>query len=232
MKTLKIFNYAVVAVTGASILFFAILRQQSFIKTLPTMVTLLVMLLSARANRYTFLLGGLNSLVYAYVYWGTGVYFSACSAVLISFPLQMVSFFNWKKHASNKTGTNFVCLSAKKTVLVLLLLIPAWAVAYFGLGSHIKGSYPALDCYLFVASILCSVLSALRIIQSPYINAVSCVLNLTMWGMITAQSPENINYVFISLYNLIMVTEAAVVWTKKYKEQKARTDAQAVEVQA
>ena len=232
MKALNVFNYAVVAITGALILFFAITRQQGFIKTLPTMVTLLVMLLNARANRYTFLLGGLNSLVYGYVYFCEGIYFSACSAILMSFPLQMLSFFNWKKHASDKTGTNFVCLSAKKTVLVLLSLIPAWAIAYFGLGTFIKGNFPVLDCYIFVAGILVTVLQTMRIVQSPYINAVSCVLGLVMWGMITAQSPENINYVFISLYNLIMVTEAAVVWTKKYKEQKALTDAQAVEVQA
>ena len=149
-----------------------------------------------------------------------------------SFPLQMLSFFNWKKHASDKTGTNFVCMSAKKTVLVLLSLIPAWAIAYFGLGTFIKGNFPVLDCYIFVAGILVTVLTSMRIVQSPYINAVSCVLGLVMWGMITAQSPENINYVFISLYNLIMVTEAAVVWTKKYKEQKAKSEAQTVEVQA
>ena len=230
MKALKVFNYAVVAITGALVLFFAITRQQGFIKTLPTMVTLLVMLLNARANRYTFLLGGLNSLVYAYVYFCAGIYFSACSAALMSFPLQIISFFNWKKHASDKTGTDFVCLSAKKTVLVLLSLIPMWAVAYIGLGSFIKGNFPVLDCYLFVASILVTVLSAMRIIQSPYINAVSCILNLTMWGMITVQSPENINYVFIGLYNLIMVIESAVIWTKKYKSQKDDTDAQKAEV--
>ena len=231
MKALKIFNYAVVAVTGALILYFAISRQQSFIKTLPTMVTLLVMLLNARANRYTFLLGGLNSAIYGYVYFTEGLYFSACLALIVSFPLQMISFFNWKKHAKNKTGTDFVCLSVKKTVLVLLTLLPAWAAAYFGLGSVVGGNYPVIDCYVFVAGILVTVLSALRIIQSPYINAVSCVLSLVMWGMITAQNPENINYVFISLYNLIMVVESAIVWTKKYKEQKAQAAVKTTEVQ-
>jgi hypothetical protein len=50
-----------------------------------------------------------------------------------------------------------------------------------------------------------------------------------MWGMITAQNPENINYVFIAVYNLIMVTESAVIWTKKYKKQKAQTAVQPME---
>ena len=219
MKRLKIFNYAVVGVTGALIIFFAVWRQQSFIKTLPTLVTLLVMLLSARANRYTFLLGGLNAAVYGIVYIGEGLYFSAMSSILISFPIQIFSFFNWKRHSSGIVSTRFASLSPKWLSVALLSLVPAWAAAYFGLSSFISGSYPVVDCYLFVAGILVSVLSALRFIEAQYINAVSCLVNLTLWIVITTQNPANINYVFISCYNLIMVVESAVTWTKKYREQ-------------
>ena len=98
-------------------------------------------------------------------------------------------------------------------------LVPAWAAAYFGLSSFISGSYPVVDCYIFVAGILVSVLSALRFIEAQYINAVSCMVSLTLWIVITTQNPANINYVFISCYNLIMVVESAVTWTKKYREQ-------------
>ena len=44
--------------TAILIIVFSIIRKQSFLKTLPTLVTLIVQLLLARANRFAFLLGG------------------------------------------------------------------------------------------------------------------------------------------------------------------------------
>lgn len=224
MKALKIFNYTVVAVTGILILTFAILRQQAFFKTLPTLVTLFVMLLSARANRYTFLLGGCNSVVYGLVYWGEGLYFSMLSALLISFPIQIFSFFHWKKNQTETVSTRFRRLSYPALALTLLSMIPAWAISYFALSAFVAGSYPVLDCYLFVSGLAVSVLSALRYIEAPYLNTVACVLNLGLWIAITVQTPSNINYVFISCYNLIMVAESMVTWTQKYQKQTAHKE--------
>ena len=54
-------------------------------KTLPTIVTLFVQLLMMSANRYAFLLGGCNSVIYGIVYFMEGVPFSGISALVLSF---------------------------------------------------------------------------------------------------------------------------------------------------
>ena len=53
-------------------------------KTLPTIVTLFVQLLMMSANRYAFLLGGCNSVIYGIVYFIEGVPFSGISALVLS----------------------------------------------------------------------------------------------------------------------------------------------------
>ena len=57
MKLKKLINdYLLTLAAAVLIIVFAILREQSFLKTLPTLVTLVVQLLLVRANRYAFLL--------------------------------------------------------------------------------------------------------------------------------------------------------------------------------
>jgi len=59
-----ILDYALMAAIAALIIVFAVLREQSFLKTLPTLITLVVLVLLANANRFAFLLGGTNALLY------------------------------------------------------------------------------------------------------------------------------------------------------------------------
>ena len=70
---------------------------QKFIKVLPVVVSLFVVLLSAHANRYTFLIGAVNSVIYSVGYIMERLYASVASALLLSFPIQIVSFVLWKK---------------------------------------------------------------------------------------------------------------------------------------
>ena len=93
MKLKKLIdNYLLTLAAAVLIIVFAILREQSFLKTLPTLVTLVVQLLLVRANRYAILLGGTNALIYGAAYLSEGLYFSCISAVLMSAPLQYYSF--------------------------------------------------------------------------------------------------------------------------------------------
>lgn len=217
----KLFNYIVVGVTAVVIIVSAILSRQDFFKTLPTLITLLVLLLSARANRYTFLLGAINCVLYSIIYIQEGIYFSVISCLVISAPMQLITFFKWKQHTYGKVTTVFKRLSARNLILMMLVQIPAWALAYFGLSAFITGSYPGLDSLSFVMGIVVSVLSAKRYIEAQYVNAVSCIISLIMWVLLTVKTPDNINYACIALYNVIMVVESAIVWTKQYKKQQA-----------
>ena len=74
-----------------------IVFKQPFIRMLPLLISLFIVLFQAEANRYSFIAGGANALFYTYVYFQVGLYASAASALFLSFPIQMLTFSSWKK---------------------------------------------------------------------------------------------------------------------------------------
>jgi len=185
---------------------------------LPMLNTLVIMLLSANANRFAFLFGGLNSLIYGIVYFTEHVYFSMISAVLVSFPLQMLSFFYWKRREAGKE-TPLRMLRAKGRLGVLGIGAAAYGASYFWLLPFFTdAAVPAVDILVFVLGIVITVMAALCYVESQYLNIISCVFNFVMWLLIAMEDLSNLNYLVISLYNLFRVSQACVIWTKKYRE--------------
>jgi nicotinamide mononucleotide transporter PnuC len=184
-------------------------------------VTLIVQLLLARANRFAFLLGGTNALIYGISYFDEGLYFSVISAILISAPIQIYSFFNWSKKQTSANHTELKTLSTKMRIAVLIATVAAWLTILFGFSGLFKNAQlPAFDSFGFVAGTVVSILAAFRFVESQYISAFSCCLHIIMWIIICTSNPSNINYLIISVYNLFMVVKAAINWTKLYIQDK------------
>ena len=189
------------------------------IKTLPTLVTLIVQVLLVSANRNAFLLGGCNAALYGVSYLLQGLNFSAISALLISSPIQIISFFTWKKNSSGKE-VRFKRMSPLVLALTVGLILAGWAGCYFGLSRFFDGSYPALDALTFSIGTVVTFIVAMRYIESQYMNTVSCLIALVMYIMMSIKDPTNMSYIVISLYNLVKVLQAAISWTKQYISQK------------
>ena len=74
----------------------------------PLFVSLFVMSFQSEANRIGSLIGAINAVIYTAAYLYMGVYVSAASAIFLSVPLQLATFFNWKKNAYKKETTYFL----------------------------------------------------------------------------------------------------------------------------
>ena len=222
-------DYIPMFACASLILFFAIAGKQTVIKTLPTLVTLMVQLLLVHANRYAFLLGGINALIYGAAYWSEDLYFSVISSVLISAPIQIYSFFHWRAH-SGGLHTRLRLLPLPRLLVILLLTLGGWLALYFSCKSLFEtAAYPLWDSLLFVLGITVSLLAARRSVESQYINLISCVINIVIWILLTVKTPGNVNYVIISLYNLFRVAQAAVNWTRQYLRDKSAIAATSTE---
>jgi nicotinamide mononucleotide transporter len=203
------------------------------IRTLPTLVTLIVQILLVAANRNAFLIGGLNAALYGVSYILDGVYFSAISAILISSPIQLASYFTWKKNSSGDR-VRFKKMSPITLSATVAIIIAGWAGCYFGLSPFFAGgSYPILDTLTFSIGTVVTVIVAMRYIESQYLNTISCLIGLVMWTLIAIKNPTSINQVVITLYNLFRVVQAAINWTKQYLNQKkASADSEALSAAA
>lgn len=213
-------DYILAVALGILIIFFAIIKQQSFIKTLPTLITLFVQILMVKASRYAFLIGGINCLLYGLSYFSEGLYFSTLSAVAISFPLMLFSYFNWKKKSSN-ASPSVLFLKNSSRLIILFGIIVVWLLCAKFLGNIISGGrFIWLDCFCFVGGVTVTTLSAFRYVDSQYLNILCCTISLLMWTVICIETPSNINFAIIAVYNLYKVTQTAISWTKfsKIKE--------------
>ena len=77
----------------ASALYF----HQSFFRILPLYISLFVMILSANVSRYAYLTGGLNSILYAVIYFYYGVYGVAFQAMFFLSPFRLLRLSGGKK---------------------------------------------------------------------------------------------------------------------------------------
>jgi nicotinamide mononucleotide transporter len=213
-------DYLPTVLTGILIICFAIAKEQTFLKTLPTLITLVVLLLSVYANRFSFLFGAANSILYAFAYVSETLYFSAASALLVSMPIQIFSFFVWSKHKDGKTKSELVRMRWWLLLASIVVIFPAWAGCYFGMSAFFEGNMAILDSLCFVLGLIISLLIAFRFIEGQYFNVISCIIALVMWIFICIKSPNNINFLIISCYNLFRTVQAAVNWTLLYKKQK------------
>lgn len=226
MKKAKwIFDYALILAVAILIIVFAVLREQSFIKTLPTLITLIVQLMMVKANRYAFLVGGINAMLYGISYFNESLYFSLVSAVVISAPIQFYSFIVWSKKPC-KDAPPLRFLGWKKLSVAIAASLVGWGICIFGLSELFQSAvYPTLDSYLFVMGITVSLLAAWGYIDSQYMNILSVVLGLLLWILLTVQDPANFNYVIIYVYNLYRIIQTSVSWTKKYRQTKQKAEA-------
>lgn len=211
-------------VCAVAILVCAFVFGQKWYKVLPTLNTLVILLLGARVDRRSFLLGGLNAALYGIGYLGEGLYFSVINCLLVSMPLQIFSFFSWKKHADGNS-TKLRSLGLRGELVTVASIAGGCLFCYWFLLPFFAGEkQAALDIFLFVLGIAIPVLQLLRYMEAPYYNLISSVANLAMWILICAENIADLNYLIMAVYSLFRVVQSVITWTKQY--QKSRKDAE------
>lgn len=210
-------------VCAVAILVCAFVFGQKWYKVLPTLNTLIILLLSARVDRRSFLLGGLNAAFYGVGYFTEGLYFSVINCLLVSMPLQLFSFFNWKKHADGNS-TKLRTLGWKGEIVVVSLTVVGCLCCHWFLLPFFAGEkQAALDIFLFVIGLVITVLSMLRYVEAPYYNLISSMANLIMWLLICTQNIADLNYLIMAAYSFFRVVQSAINWTKQYQKGKNET---------
>ena len=219
-----------IGVCAVAILVCAYVFEQKWYKVLPTLNTLVILLLSARVDRRSFLIGGLNAAFYGIGFFTEGLYFSVINCLLVSMPLQLFSFFNWKKHADGNSAKLRTLGWCGEAVVITSTVVGCQLCYWFLLPFFGGGQQQAvLDIFLFVIGLVITVLGLLRYVETPYYNLISAVANLTMWILICLGNIANLNYVIIAAYSLFRVAQSVVTWTRQYQTNKREAASKAGE---
>ena len=219
------FDVLPIALFMPAIIACAAVFGQKFIKVLPVAVSLFVVLLSAHANRYTFLIGAANSVIYSVGYFMERLYASVASALLLSFPVQLVSFILWKRRSYRNTSRNIRFIPPKNYFWLVPLFAGLWA-AFYWLFSAAGSSNTALDNTMFILGIFSSFFLMLGFFENVFVSLASTSLGIWLWTTLTIGNIANITYLLYYVYLLFRQVQMLFIWRKLCREQRAAGKAQ------
>lgn len=178
-----------------------IIFKQSVFRMIPLCASLIIMLLSTTANRYSFLLGSINSAFYGMVFIGMGLYGSAIQSLAVSMPMQILTFIAWSRK-KYKHSTVLRRLSNKARIILLAATVLVWLTAYAIL-SFMGSGYIVFDNTVLILGTVSSVLSFLSYVEYSYFSLVSSPISLIMNIMVMRDNPSHITFVVFSVYSFI-----------------------------
>lgn len=207
----------IIAVTFCLILISGICTKQRFLYMVPICISLLIMALQSEVNRYGFLVGSLNSCIYAVVYFSMGLYAMAAQSLLFSFPFQLITFLCWKKKAYGK-ATVFRKMSGKLRLMASACMLILFGAFYLAL-KLAKSDYALLDNIASLFGIVQSVLCLFAFIEYAYLGLPSSILNIALNAQVTFHNPAQITYLIYSLYSCYCLTCTFINVRKIYAQQ-------------
>lgn len=185
---------------------------------LPLFVSLFVMSFQSEANRVGALIGACNAVLYTITYICMGVYGSAASAFLFSFPLQLMTFFNWKKNAYKKTVV-FKRMSTKVRIISCVSGLALWAILA-GVFYYLKYEYAVFDSVSFLLGFIVPILTMLAYIEYTYLWIFQAVTGLFLNIQMVSNDISQLTYLIYGVYALYCVICAFINVRKFYKEQQ------------
>ncbi len=218
-KTIRLKDMIPLAVMAVLITAAGIIFHQKFFRILPLYISLFVMILQSKVSRYAYLVGGLNSILYSIVYFYYGLYGIAAQAFLFSFPMQIITFFNWKKNTEKET-MKFKRMKKRQLAFCVALFAVIWTALYFTL-KHFGSDYAVLDNTVTLFGAFTSVLTALTFIEYAYMTLFGAILNVFLYIQVIPAHHEQITYLIYSIYSLVCVSMHVVRVIKIWKNQNA-----------
>ena len=216
MKKSKII---IIAVTGVAILVAGIVFKQEFFLMIPLFVSLFVMSFQAEANRIGLLIGAVNACIYTAAYIYMGVYASAASSLLFSVPIQLCSFFRWKKNAYKSTAV-FRKMTAKQRIIFTISVLLLWAILA-GVFIYLNYEYAIFDSISFLLGFIVPILTMLAYIEYTYLWIVQAVIGLLLNVQMVINDYKETTYLIYGIYALYCVICAFLSVSKFYKEQQS-----------
>lgn len=207
-----------ILITAVCLIVCTLVFNQLFIKVLPCFISLFVLMLSAKANRFSFVIGAINCVIYSIGYAMESLWGSVGDAMLVNVPIQIVSFFVWKK--SSKNGlTKIRKLNMKGWFLLLVSFLVGWFVFLY-IFRLLNDSSLYLDNTLFVLSLCSMSLTIFGYMETRFIGVFSVSVSIVMWSLKVSIDIRNITYLIFNIYSFYIAVLGCVIWTRLYINNK------------
>ncbi len=210
--------YILMGLTGISITVAGIHYGQHFLRILPLYNSLIVAMLQSRVNRYSNLIGSINSLIYTAVYIYYHLYASAFSALLFSFPMQLITFIRWNKNKWEHS-TQLRKMTRKQRFLACLGYSVGLAVMWAVL-PLIGAQYVFLDSATTLLGIVVLFLTMFAFIEYTFCMVINGIIGIVLYIAMIPDEPETVTYLIFAIYSFICICFAFFEARRLYNKQQ------------
>ena len=206
-----------ILVTAIGITASAIVYDQAFLRILPLYISLFVMAFQSRGLRIAPLLGSINSLFYAAVFFHYSLYASMINSALVAFPFQLIAFFRWTKRKDGAT-THFRVMTWRGRLLFIGMLAAAY-IPYLFLNRAIGTQHLLLDTAASLFSLSATFLMVLAFWEYTLVASTSFLTQAGMYILMLATLPEQLPYAIYMSYAALCNLRGAVNVREIFKRQ-------------
>ncbi|MBQ4645011.1 MAG: nicotinamide mononucleotide transporter [Clostridia bacterium] len=179
---------------------------------LPLLISTFVMLLQSKVNRYAFIVGALNSILYAVADFYMTLYSQAAFALLFSLPVQIITFICWNKNTRNGV-TETKSLTNKGRIILFASMAVGWGILYL-IFSFFKSEYLVLDNTVTVIGIVSTLLVTFRYSEYSLFQIISGTVNIILFATMLVNDPSRIVWLVFMIYSMICSTTAFIRMNK------------------
>jgi nicotinamide mononucleotide transporter PnuC len=193
----------------------AIIYKPAILSILPVFISVFILFMQTRVNRYAYLVGAINALLYAIAYYTMSLPATAAYALLVSFPLQLVTFFAWQKHTT-KGSTATQKMEWRGRVILASAVAITWLLMYVIFKSF-DSEFMFFDTTVSVLGIVATVLILLRYAEGTLIGFPSSIVSIIMYISMIGSDPSRIIWLIFTVYTLICQTVTFINMQRKAK---------------
>lgn len=181
------------------------------------LISMAVMFLQSKVNRYAFLVGALNSILYAVAYVKMQLYATALYALAFSCPLQLITFFNWNRY-TNENRTRLREMPLKIRLKTLVCIVGGF-VLFYVIFRKMNSQYLFWDNCISVLGIITSIICMLRFKEYIFLQILCSMVSLLTFMTMLESDPSRIIWV-VNYINAIISSCTAFKNMKLSKEAK------------
>lgn len=229
MSKKNIFIYILMVFTAVLIIITAVHNEQEsvpdwqeILQIMPLFVSIIIGMLQSRVSRFASLLGSINSIFYAAVYFIFNIYGSAFSALFFSCPIQILTFIRWNKHKRGGS-TELRQMTAKQRIFLSLGFVAALITMWFVL-PLLGSEYVFLDSATTLLGIVIYFMTMFAYVEYTSLMLINGAIGIALYVQMFGSTPGIAPHLVFSVYSLICVIFAFFEARKLYKKQQAEKE--------
>ena len=213
--------FLMLLVTGIGVTVTAIIFKTPPINVLPLYNSLIIMALSARANRYSLLLGGVNSILYGLVNYSFGLFGQMAYCFLFSFPVQIISFILYSRRKYG-FSTLFRKMSWRLRGLAAAVFAACW-IGVIAVLQLLGGDYVIMDTTITIFGVFITIMTMFAFVEVPFLNVFNGVIGIAQYvNMMMDGKFERSPFLIFNVYSTTCVVLGLIRTVKLYKEQQLK----------